>query len=87
MTYWVKPYDGEGSNSQWSQETNWGPFDTIGDARAFISRKVAGQTHGSFDGPFHENDEAVGLLECWHESDQEGCGGYAIYEDQPVPTE
>lgn len=79
MSYIVKPYDGEGGDSLATMETSFGPFITLNEAREFCHKKIEGD-FGSFDGPFSEAEEEEGLLECWHESDQEGCGGYAIYE-------
>lgn len=76
MAYWVKRYDGDGGPSLATLEAEHdGPFDTLEDARTFIRRKMNGITHGTFAGPFPDNDDTV---ECWHDSEDEGCGGLEI---------
>lgn len=81
MAYWVKTYDGEGGVSLATlEQTPQGPF-TLDEARAYIRKKLGGHDFGCFDAPFTDDEEEEGLLECWHESENEGCGGYAIYKD------
>lgn len=80
MTYYVRPYDGEGGDSLETINTEWGPFDSLDEAREFVSDELLGVDYGSFKGAFSEAEEAEGLIECWHSSDEEGCGGYAIYD-------
>lgn len=75
MVYWVKPYDGEGGVSLATVEAvPAGPFDTIDAARTWIKRRLGGD-FGQWDGVEEDGD-----IECWHESDTEGCGGFAISE-------
>jgi hypothetical protein len=78
--FWVRPYDGEGGDSLATRVTEWGPFDTLDEARDFIHERLGRRDFGSFEGPFSDYEETQGLIECWHASDQEGCGGFAIYQ-------
>jgi hypothetical protein len=74
--YWVREYGGDGCDSGATWE---GPFDTLQEARVWIEKQLGGRTFGCFDGPF--SDDEPDLIECWHNSYEEGCGGFAIYDD------
>lgn len=59
-----KPYDPPAPDGE--------TFGTLEAARAAIREALGGKTYGTWSG----GDDS--MVEAWHESDVEGCGGYAI---------
>jgi len=80
--YYVRPYDGDigGNSLERILHPGYGPFETLEKAIEFIRQKLGNKDFGYFNGPIqdHEPDLVMG----WHESEEEGCGGYAIYKQE-----
>lgn len=67
--------DGCGGSVANPPEIHGKAFETIDDAREAIREALGGKTFGKWSG-LSEHDD----VEAWHESGDEGCGGYAISE-------
>jgi hypothetical protein len=73
--YEVEHYGADGSPDT-NPETA-GPFNTIEEARDWIKRRLGGRGFGTWSPP---SENFPGEVEGWHESAEEGCGGWMIRE-------